>query len=71
MVDMMICTLTVTVTPAATAPTIKRKKTAPMSVVRALPGVAEVKMLITLPPAGNVAMTMNKRADTTNAHPER
>ena len=34
MVDMMIWTFTVTVTPSATAATIAKKKTAPMIVTR-------------------------------------
>ena len=39
---MMIWTLTVTVTPAATAATISKKKTAPMTVVTNLLGTEEV-----------------------------
>jgi hypothetical protein len=67
----MICTVTVTVTPAATAPTINKKKIAPKMVTRVLFDAHDSEnKLSTEDPAGKVAITMKIRAETTTDHPE-
>ena len=70
--DMTICTVTVTVTPPATAATINKKKTAPTRVTTGLLDASEFeKRPSRVEPTGMVAMTMKIRADTMSAHPER
>ena len=69
---MMIWTLTVTVTPAATAAIMSRKKTAPRMVTSVVFDAAcWENRLITLDPAGKVATTMKMSAETISAQPER
>ncbi len=69
---MMICRVTVMVTPAPTATTIARKKTAPTKVTSAvLLAAALEKSPSTLEPAGTVAATMKISAETMRAQPER
>jgi hypothetical protein len=51
---------------------MRRKKMAPKIVTSVLLLAAEFEnRLRTLDPAGNVAITIKMRADTTSAHPER
>ena len=70
MVDMMIWTFTVTVTPSATAATIARRTPRRgSSPVRSCRYSEVEKMSMTHEPAGNVAMTMNIRAETMSAQP--
>ena len=70
--DIRICTFTVTVTPRATAATMAKKNKAPRIVTGpvCLYSVLE-KSRSTLEPAGNVAITMKRRADTMRAQPDR
>ena len=69
--DMMICTVTVTVTPAITAATISKKNNAPKMVMSVLFDAHESEnKLSTLEPAGKVAITMKMSAETTTDQPE-
>src|SRR5277367_437172 len=69
--DITTCTVTVMVTPAATAQTIERKNTHPTKVTSILLlAAAAEKRPSTLAPAGTVAMTMKINADTINAQPD-
>ena len=70
--DITICTVTVMVTPAATAATMRKKKTAPTSVTSTVLFAAPVEKRPRMyEPAGTVAATMKMSAETMSAQPER
>ena len=67
---MTICTVTVTVTPAATAAIMSKKKNAPNTVTAVVFDAHEsLKRLRRLEPAGKVAMTMKMIAETITHQP--
>ena len=69
---MMICTVTVTVTPAATAPTMSKKKNEPKIVTNVLFEEAECENKSRIvDPAGNVATTIKISAETISDQPAR